>query len=102
MGQSPITYYRQVLSLCDLPAECGVDHPNVYDMFPRDVVERAREYRAIIGPSGTGAYTHSQGVLGLRKHIAEFIQNRDGYPAYSGNIFLTVRKNNNDIVLYLC
>ena len=99
MGQSPITYYRQVLSLCDLPAECGVDHPNVYEIFPRDVVERAREYRDIIGPSGTGAYTHSQGVLGLRKHIAEFIQNRDGYPAYSGNIFLTVRKNKNDIVL---
>ena len=61
VGQSPITYYRQVLALCDLPAECGVDHPNVYDMFPRDVVEVAREYRSIIGPSGTGAYTHSQG-----------------------------------------
>lgn len=75
-----------------MPAECGVDHPSVYEMFPKDVVERAREYREIIGPSGTGAYTHSQGILGLRKHIAEFIQNRDGYPAYSGNIFLTVSK----------
>jgi hypothetical protein len=61
VGQSPITYYRQVLALCDLPAECGVDHPNVYDMFPKDVVARAREYREDIGPSGTGAYTHSQG-----------------------------------------
>ena len=61
VGQSPITYYRQVLALCDLPAECGVDHPNVYDMFPKDVVARAREYRKDIGPSGTGAYTHSQG-----------------------------------------
>ena len=89
MGQKPITYYRQVLALCDLPAEQGVDHPKVYEMFPRDVVERAREYREIIGPSGTGAYTHSQGILGLRKHIAEYIQNRDGYPAYPGNIFLT-------------
>ena len=62
VGQSPITYYRQVLALCDLPAECGVDHPNVYELFPKDVVERAREYRDIIGPSGTGAYTHSQGT----------------------------------------
>ena len=62
VGQSPITYYRQVLALCDLPAECGVDHPNVLDMFPRDVVDRAREYREILGPSGTGAYTHSQGM----------------------------------------
>eukprot|EP00531_Pseudo-nitzschia_arenysensis_P014402 CAMPEP_0116149750 /NCGR_PEP_ID=MMETSP0329-20121206/19144_1 /TAXON_ID=697910 /ORGANISM="Pseudo-nitzschia arenysensis, Strain B593" /LENGTH=681 /DNA_ID=CAMNT_0003646145 /DNA_START=150 /DNA_END=2195 /DNA_ORIENTATION=- len=89
VGQSPITYYRQVLALCDLPAECGVDHPNVYEMFPRDVVERAREYRSIIGPSGTGAYTHSQGVLGFRQHIAEYIQKRDGYKSYPGNIFLT-------------
>lgn len=89
VGQSPITYFRQVLALCDLPAECGVDHPKVYDMFPADVVERAREYREIIGPSGTGAYTHSQGLLGLRKHIAEYIEKRDGYKSFPGNIFLT-------------
>lgn len=89
VGQKPITYYRQVVALCDLPAEYGVDHPNVYELFPRDVVERAKEYRDIIGPSGTGAYSHSQGVLGLRKHVAEFIQTRDGYKAYPGNIFLT-------------
>ena len=89
VGQLPITYYRQVIALCDLPAEVGVDHPNVYDMFPKDVVERAKEYREIIGPSGTGAYTHSQGILGLREHVAQYIQNRDGYKAYPGNIFLT-------------
>jgi alanine transaminase len=98
--------------LCDLPAAQGVDHPNVYDMFPRDVVERAREYRKIIGPSGTGAYTHSQGILGFRKHVAEYIQKRDGYPAHPGNIFLTngassaiamclqgLLANNNDAVM---
>jgi len=89
VGQKPITYYRQVMALCDLPAEQGVDNPKVYELFPKDVVERAKEYREIIGPSGTGAYSHSQGILGLRKHVAEYIQNRDGYPAYPGNIFLT-------------
>mmetsp|Transcript_12198 Transcript_12198/g.17657 ORF Transcript_12198/g.17657 Transcript_12198/m.17657 type:complete len:641 (-) Transcript_12198:981-2903(-) len=89
VGQSPITYYRQVLALCDLPAEQGVDHPKVLEMFPKDVVERAREYRECIGPSGTGAYTHSQGILGFRKHVADFIQARDNYPSYPGNIFLT-------------
>jgi aspartate/methionine/tyrosine aminotransferase len=112
VGQKPITYYRQVLALCDLPAECGVDHPQVYDIFPKDVVERAREYRDIIGPSGTGAYTHSQGILGFRKHVAEYIQARDGYKAYAGNIFLTngastaiamvlqgLLANNNDAVM---
>merc|ERR1719232_1430193 len=90
VGQPPISYYRQVLALCDLPPQFGVDHPNVLSMFPEDVIERAREYREIIGPSGTGAYTHSQGILGFRKHVADFIQTRDsGYPSYPGNIFLT-------------
>ena len=89
VGQAPITYYRQVLALCDLPAKQGVDHPKVQELFPSDVVERAREYREIIGPSGTGAYTHSQGILGFRRHVADYIQNRDGYPAYPGNIFFT-------------
>merc|ERR1719410_2624996 len=90
VGQPPISYYRQVLALCDLPPQFGVDHPNVLSMFPEDVIERAREYREILGPSGTGAYTHSQGILGFRKHVADFIQTRDsGYPSYPGNIFLT-------------
>jgi len=50
VGQPPITYHRQVLALCDIPAAHGVDHPKVYAMFPKDVVERARKYRNIIGP----------------------------------------------------
>lgn len=29
------------------------------------------------------------GVLGFRKHIAEYIENRDGYKSFPGNIFLT-------------
>jgi aspartate/methionine/tyrosine aminotransferase len=112
VGQKPITYYRQVLSLCDLPAEHGVDHPKVYEMYPKDVVERARLYRGIIGESGTGAYTHSQGILGLRRHISAFIEKRDGYPSKPGNIFLTngassaiamvlqgILANNNDAVM---
>lgn len=89
VGQSPITYYRQVLALCDLPPECGIHHPEVHNMFPADVIQRAKEMMDLIGPSGTGAYTSSQGVLGIRKHVAEFIEQRDRYPSYPGNIFLT-------------
>lgn len=77
------------MALCDLPAEDGVDHPNVYHMFPRDVVDRAKQIRAAIGPAGTGAYSGSQGILGFREDVAKFIQERDGHPAYAGNIFLT-------------
>ena len=89
VGQEPITYYRQVMALCDLPAKDGVDHPEISKLFPKDVIERAREMREIIGPAGTGAYTGSQGVLGFRKDVAEYISDRDGHPAYPGNIFLT-------------
>ena len=87
--QQPITYYRQVLALCDLPAANGVDHPEASRMFPADVLDRARTLRKIVGPAGTGAYTNSQGLLGVRQHVADYIAARDGHPAYTGNIFLT-------------
>lgn len=77
------------MALCDLPAADGVDHPNVDQMFPPDVIARAREMREVIGPAGTGAYSGSQGILQFRRDVAKFIEKRDGHPAYSGNIFLT-------------
>jgi hypothetical protein len=87
--QRPITFYRQVLALCDLPAEHGVDHIDAGRMFPADVIQRAREMRDIVGPSGTGAYTHSQGLFGVREHVAEFISKRDGHAAYPGYVYST-------------
>jgi len=45
-------------------------------------------YRSAI-PAGTGSYTNSQGVQIFREHIASFIQERDGHPAYPGDIFIT-------------
>jgi alanine transaminase len=42
--------------------------PNV---FPSDVIDRAQELLAEVG--SIGAYTHSQGVPLIRKHVAEFI-----------------------------
>jgi len=89
VGQPPITFFRQVEALADLPAEYGVDHPDVTSMFPADVVERAKKVRDILGGAGTGAYTGSQGALGFRKDVADFIQKRDGHPAYPGNIFIS-------------
>lgn len=54
VGQKPLTFNRQVLALCDLPPEQGVDHPEASKLFPVDAIERARELQAAIGPSGTG------------------------------------------------
>lgn len=89
VGQAPITFYRQVMALCDLPAENGVDHLSAKELFPADVLQRARELREIVGPPGTGAYTNSQGLTGVRRHVADFIAARDGHAAYPGDIFLT-------------
>lgn len=58
-------------------------------MFPADVVRRAKQVRDTLGGSGTGAYTGSQGALGFRRDISNFIAARDGHPAYSGDIFIT-------------
>lgn len=89
VGQKPITFYRQVLALCDLPADNGVDHPDAHRLFPADTLQRARELRDMVGPAGTGAYTNSQGLAGIRQHVADYISSRDGHPAYKGSIFLT-------------
>lgn len=66
-----------------------MDHPEVFSMFPSDVVERVRSIRDTLGGVGTGAYTGSQGALGFRKDVATAIAKRDGHPAFAGNIFLT-------------
>ena len=55
VGQKPITYYRQVVSLVDLPADCGIANPTVASAYPDDVIERAIDMRQAIGPAGTGA-----------------------------------------------
>lgn len=93
VGQNPITFYRQVMALADLPAAYGVDHPEVAKMFPSDVIKRARQIHEHLGGADgsgtTGAYTGSQGALGFRRDVARFIEERDGHPAYAGNIFLT-------------
>jgi aspartate/methionine/tyrosine aminotransferase len=89
VGQSPLTWPRQVLSLVDLPPSAGVDHPDVLKLYPSDAVSRARELQSMMGGSGTGAYSHSQGVLGIRQDVADFCASRDGVPCDPDLIFLT-------------
>lgn len=42
------------------------------DLFPIDVIARAKELYAEIG--SIGAYSHSQGVPFIRKNVARFIE----------------------------
>eukprot|EP00124_Ichthyophonus_hoferi_P003544 Ihof_evm2s312 gene=Ihof_evmTU2s312 len=89
LGQHPLTFLRQVAALTEYTAL--LDDKNrewTSKLFPKDAIERAKTYKAA-GMQSLGAYSHSQGLEIIRKHIAEFIEKRDGFPAQHGNIFLT-------------
>ncbi|KAI7736057.1 hypothetical protein M8C21_030402 [Ambrosia artemisiifolia] len=87
LGQQPITFFREVLALCD--------HPNILDrretqcLFSADSIKRARQILDQIPDRATGAYSHSQGFKGLRDTVAEGLEARDGFPADPNDIFLT-------------
>ena len=87
VGQSPISFPRQVLALCTCPEL--LNNTAVINSMPSDVVARAQKYLKSV-PSGTGAYSESKGIQVVRDEIATFITNRDGgIPANPDHIFIT-------------
>lgn len=86
LGQQPITFNRQVTALVAAPML--IDHPSAASMFPKDVLARARKLNGMFG-GALGAYTDSRGNAGVRQEVADFIEQRDGYPANPEHIFLT-------------
>ncbi|KAF3639553.1 hypothetical protein FXO37_23922 [Capsicum annuum] len=54
-----------------------------------DSIERAFQILDQIPGRATSAYSHSQGIKGLRDTIAFGIKARDGFPADPNDIFLT-------------
>jgi alanine transaminase len=83
LDQPPITFTRQVAALMEWPALIDL----APDVFPKDVVARAKELYNEIG--SIGAYSHSQGIPFIRQNVAKFIEERDGYPSDPAHIFLT-------------
>ena len=65
-------------------AESGALPP---DMYPPDVIARARLYIDSIG--SVGAYSDSQGALIVRQEIAAFLRERDGIDSEAADVFLT-------------
>ncbi|XP_054717236.1 alanine aminotransferase 2-like [Uloborus diversus] len=87
MGQKPITYIRQVLTLCTYP-DLMED-----DRFPSDVKKRATEIlNGCLGRS-VGSYSDSAGLEIVKKHIAQYIEKRDRVPANYLDIILTTGAN---------
>lgn len=85
LGQKPITFYRQVLSLIEYPDL--LENEKAKEIFPQDAMDRAREIMQNL--SSVGAYSHSKGVKYFRDTVARFIEDRDGYPADPEQIYLT-------------
>lgn len=87
LDQKPITFFRQVLSLIENPLL--LQNPEALKSsfgYNQDVVDRARFL--IKEVQSVGAYSHSQGVPAIRDSVANFIGQRDGFPANPQDLFL--------------
>jgi len=82
MGNKPITFIRQVLAL--------ITHPPLLESneFPEDAKQRAREILKGCKGASVGSYSDSPGLEIIRRHVADYISNRDGFPSDWKNIVL--------------
>lgn len=83
MGQQPITFLRQVLTLTVSPNL--LNDPN----YPEDVKDRAKTILYHCKGGSIGSYSESAGIEIIRKHIAQYIQDRDGISSDYHNIILS-------------
>lgn len=65
--------------------------PSLFDdpSFPEDAKDRARGVLKGCKGGSVGSYTDSVGIEIIRKHVAEFIERRDGIPSDYANIILS-------------
>lgn len=83
LNQKPLTFYRSVLSILQNPKLLDVEN-----LYPEDVLERARTLLKEIG--SVGAYSQSLGIPYIRKQVSKFISERDGTTQPDPNhIYLT-------------
>ncbi|CAF0718216.1 unnamed protein product [Adineta steineri] len=81
-NQVPVTYIRQLVAGCTYPPIM-----NSKD-FPSDIKQKVERLLCSCGGKSLGAYTESQGIMTIREDIANYIQERDGYPANASDIYL--------------
>ena len=87
LGQKPLTWIRQGLSLLISPDLLLI--PEVLSNYPSDVIERANFLLSKV-KGGVGAYSESQGLSIVRESVAKYIGKRDLTPPPEiENIFLS-------------
>ncbi len=98
LGQKPISFYRQVLSLAEMPSRIGRERalnalrrrdsrsfPGLDEGdFCSDYVLDFTDRMLGLLETGTGAYTDSKGPAFIRRAVADFIDRRDGVTPASG------------------
>lgn len=87
LDQKPITFFRQVASLMENPQLLEHEEALKGCGYQADVFERARALLKDV--KSVGAYSQSQGAVGIRESVAKFIERRDGYPADPAQIYLS-------------
>jgi aspartate/methionine/tyrosine aminotransferase len=88
LGQPPITFGREVLSII---MHHQFDQKVDYSRYSEDAVERARWYLENMDPPAIGAYGgHCSGYDGVKQHIVEFIKRRDGIDINPANVYTSM------------
>ncbi|GIX91445.1 alanine aminotransferase 2 [Caerostris extrusa] len=83
MGQKPLTFIRQVITLCAYPSLMNDDR------FPEDVKKRVQDILDSCGGKSVGSYSDSTGVEVIKQHVAKYIERRDGFPSNPLDIILS-------------
>ncbi|XP_050413736.1 alanine aminotransferase 2-like [Patella vulgata] len=81
-GQKPLTFIRQVLAMVTYPEL--LNSPD----FPEDTKNRARRLLEGCRGGSIGSYSDSPGIAVIRQDIAQYINDRDGVPSASDDIYL--------------
>lgn len=87
--QPPVSFYREVASALYHPRLMEAGALEASQLYATDVLARAREYHRATGGNGVGAYTDSIGLKLVRQQVAEFIEERDGFPCNPAHVALT-------------
>ena len=103
LGQTPVSFYRQVLSLLEYPPHInrertlkGKIRPDMdsQEWIPDYILDFSADFLEKI-ETGMGAYTDSKGAPFIREAVSRFIDKRDGVtpgngvPSIPDHIFLT-------------
>ncbi|KKY16028.1 putative alanine aminotransferase [Phaeomoniella chlamydospora] len=87
LGQKPITFFREVLSLLENPNLLqNEDALRTAFGYKQDVIDRAKWLLHEV--QSVGAYSQSAGVPAIRQSVAKFIEKRDGFSADPSSIYL--------------